>query len=126
MPPSSSKCPCKSNLRGETHPWALGVGLEDHWVFLGGSEEVGGPKGEGNWLLHSVHLQFLGEWLEERAPLPELARRETQSFSHSAMPHRVAKEAVLLGGCEVFLFFEELDGSLDLGGWSLVAERCLL
>lgn len=69
MPPSSSKCPSKSNPRGETHPWALGVGLlEDHWVFLGGSEEVGEPNGEGNWLLHSVHLQFLEEWLEERAP----------------------------------------------------------
>lgn len=38
----------------------------------------------------------------------------------------VAKEAALLGRGKTFLFWEELDGSLDLGSWILVAERCLL
>lgn len=80
-------------------------------------------KGTGSSTV-SICSSWRNGW--RRGPLPEPTRRETQSFSHSVMPHRVAKEAVLLGGCEAFLFFEELDGSLDLGGWSLVAERCLL
>lgn len=68
VPPSSPKCHIKHNPRGEAHPWVLGGGLlGDHWVFLGGNE-VGGSEGEGNWLLHSVHLHFPGEWLEEKIP----------------------------------------------------------
>lgn len=104
VPPSSPKCHIKHNPRGEAHPWVLGGGLlGDHWVFLGGNE-VGGSEGEGNWLLHRVHLHFPGEWLE-RGSLPEPARREAECLSHAVMPHRVAKEAASLGGCKTFLFF---------------------
>lgn len=39
MPPSSPRCPSKSNPRGGAHSWLLGDGLlEDQWAFLGGNE----------------------------------------------------------------------------------------
>ena len=80
-------------------------------------------KGTGSSTV-SICCSWGNAW--RRGSLPEPARKETESFSHSVTPHGVAKEAALLGGCKAFLFFKELGGRLDLGSWSLVTERCLL
>lgn len=85
--------------------------LGDHWVFLGGNE-VGESEGEGNWLLHSVHLQLPGEWLEER-----ILSRASQKGGRALQPLRNAsqggKVSCFVGRMQnLFIFLKNWIGAL--------------